>query len=58
MQTRTKHFCNTVKTTNLQKRTRLDKELHSFWAKNKAVSARLQTAALTTQHNAETLLNL
>ena len=59
MQTRTGHFCNTVKTTNLQKQQRLDRGLHLFWAKkNKAVSARLQTVALTTQHNAETLLNL
>ena len=42
MQTRTGHFCNTVKTTNLQKQQRLDRGLHLFWAKkNKAVSARL-----------------
>ena len=40
MQTRTGHFCNTVKTTNLQKQQRLDRGLHLFWAKkNKAVSA-------------------
>ena len=39
MQTRTGHFCNTVKTTNLQKQQRLDRGLHLFWAKkNKAVS--------------------